>query len=202
MATRSKQFRKIILRIVGGAGYFTVFMEWFLLLALYTPKFFESEVGKVIFTKTKTEPEPLISQPIETASPLEPSAFMAVLFVIAACTLIALICYVIFAKYIPGAAKATDKVVHFATEKTVPVVAHKPKEKIPTKKRKLLTERIQIWIKVVLASVPVAAVYAAYHDRETVLAQLAILGFGVLGTIALGFFMTHFALQKHWKITE
>lgn len=196
MKKKQPGHRAFLLNVLGGVGYFTVFMEWFWLLALYLPGFFESEVGRTIFPEAK--PQPTTLEPV-TSAPVELSAFMTFVFVLVALAVIALVLYVVFAKYIPTAARATTKVVHVATEKAVPVVAHKPLEKIPARKRKLLTERILFWVKLIAAVLPLVIVFAAHYNETTVESQLVMLGFGALGSVAVTVFVLQTFLAFHWR---
>lgn len=197
-AVKKKQpgHRAFLLNVLGGVGYFTVFMEWFWLLALYLPGFFESEVGRTIFPEAK--PQPTALEPV-TSAPVEPSAFMTFLFVLVALAVIALVLYVVFAKYIPTAARATTKVVHVATEKAVPVVAHKPLEKIPTRKRKVLTERVMFWVKLSAAVLPLLFVFASRFQDLSVESQLLILGFAMLCAFSTSAFIIERFLAHRWN---
>ncbi len=189
-------YRAFLLKTLGGVGYFVVFMEWFWLLGLYLPSFFESEVGRTIFPEAK--PQPTTLEPT-TSAPIEPSAFITFLFVLLALTIITLVLYVIFAKYIPTAATAATKVVHVATEKAVPVVAHKPLEKIPARKRKLLTERILFWMKLIASVLPLVIVFATQYNETTVESQLLMLGFGALCSVAVTVFVLQTLLAYQWR---
>lgn len=192
-------YRAVLLKLLGGVGYFTVFMEWLWLLALYLPGFFESEVGKTIFPKV--EPQPVELKPVEAAA-FEPSLLITIIFTVLALGIVALVIYVIFAKYIPSAARAATKVVHVATEKTVPVIAHKPLEKIPARKRKLLTARVQFWVSVFFAIMPLLIVCAARFSSHTVESQLIILGLALLSAVALACFILQTWLAHRWFGTK
>jgi hypothetical protein len=191
-----KKWHSFTIKTLGGVGYFTVFMEWFWLLALYLPGFFESEVGKTIFPQA--EPKPVELKPVE-ATPLEPSLLMTVIVTVLALGVVALIIYVIFAKYIPGATRAATKVVHVATEKTVPVIAHKPLEKIPARKRKLLTARVQFWMKTIAAVLPLLVVFAARFGSGNVESQLVIFGLALLCAVSLTCFILQTWLAHRWR---
>ena len=196
---QKKKVHNSILKILGGTGYFTVFMEWFWMVALYLPAFFESDAGKTIFPKSEIQSEPFVATPV---SPAEPSMLLTVLAIIAAVTVVILVIYVVLAKYIPTAAKVTTKVVHVAAEKAVPVVAHKPLEKIPARKRKLLTERVLFWAKLLAALVPLVIVVVTRISQKTVEAQIVILGFAFLAAAAFICFLFQTWLARKWRMSE
>jgi len=196
---QKKKVHNSILKILGGTGYFTVFMEWFWLLALYLPGFFDSELGKTIFPKNVPIEEP---RPVTTVAAQEPSILLLIGTILLAAVIIGAVFYVVFAKYIPAAAKVTNKVVHVAAERAVPVVAHKPIEKIPARKRKLLTERLLFWVKMSSALTPLAIVFVMRMNRGSVEAQVVILGFSFLSTAALICFLCQTLLARKWRMNE
>lgn len=197
-----KQKNKVhssILKILGGTGYFTVFMEWFWLLALYLPGFFESELGKTIFPKNVPIEEP---RPVTTVAAQEPSILLLIGTILLAAVVIVAVFYVVFAKYIPAAAKVTNKVVHVATERVVPVVAHKPVEKIPARKRKLLTERVLFWVKLLSALTPLLVVFATRSKQQEIESQLLLLGVAILTALATISFVLQTHFSRRWKPTD
>lgn len=197
-----KQKNKVhssILKILGGTGYFTVFMEWFWLLALYLPGFFDSELGKTIFPKNVPIEEP---RPVTTVAAQEPSMLLLIGTILLASVVIVAVFYVVFAKYIPAAAKVTNKVVHVATERVVPVVAHKPVEKIPARKRKLLTERVAFWVKLLSALTPLLVVFATRSKQQEIESQLLLLGVATLTALATISFVLQTHFSRRWKLTN
>ncbi|QQS69282.1 hypothetical protein IPP75_05185 [Candidatus Saccharibacteria bacterium] len=196
---QKKKVHNSILKILGGTGYFTVFMEWFWLLALYLPGFFDSELGKTIFPKNVPVEE---LRPVTTVAAQEPSILLLIGTILLAAVIIGAVFYVVFAKYIPAAAKVTNKVVHVAAERAVPVVAHKPVEKIPARKRKLLTERVLFWVKMILALTPLGIVFIARINQNNVETQIIILGFAFLSVAALMCFVCQTWLLRRWRIPE
>lgn len=197
-----KQKNKVhssILKILGGTGYFTVFMEWFWLLALYLPGFFDSELGKTIFPKNVPIEEP---RPVTTVAAQEPSMLLLIGTILLAAVVIVAVFYVVFAKYIPAAAKVTNKVVHVATERVVPVVAHKPVEKIPARKRKLLTERVLFWVKLLSALTPLLVVFATRSKQQEIESQLLLLGVAILTALATISFVLQTHFSRRWKPTD
>lgn len=197
-----KQKNKVhssILKILGGTGYFTVFMEWFWLLALYLPGFFDSELGKTIFPKNVPVEEP---RPVTTVAAQEPSILLLIGTILLAAVVIGAVFYVVFAKYIPAAAKVTNKVVHVATERVVPVVAHKPVEKIPARKRKLLTERVLFWVKLLSALTPLLVVFATRSKQQEIESQLLLLGVAILTALATISFVLQTHFSRRWKPTD
>lgn len=197
-----KQKNKVhssILKILGGTGYFTVFMEWFWLLALYLPGFFDSELGKTIFPKNVPIEEP---RPVTTVAAQEPSMLLLIGTILLAAVVIGAVFYVVFAKYIPAAAKVTNKVVHVATERVVPVVAHKPVEKIPARKRKLLTERVLFWVKLLSALTPLLVVFATRSKQQEIESQLLLLGVAILTALATISFVLQTHFSRRWKPTD
>ncbi len=199
MKKKQSGYRQLIVNAIAGVGYFVVFIEWLWLLALYLPGIFESEAGKTIFPRSR--PEPIELKPALHAS-IEPSTVMTLLFLLAALAIVGLAIYVLVAKYIPTAARATSKVVHVATEKTVPVIAHKPFEKIPVRKRKQLTERILFWVKTAVALVPFSVIAAARLGDETIISGLLIVCFAMLSMLALMCFGLQIILSQRWKKPE
>lgn len=199
MVARYTRFRQFALRALGGVGYFTLFMEWFWLVALYLPAMFESELGKTIFPVGEApEPQPV---PAPTAS-VEPSVLLVVLTVVLAVCLLAAVTYIIFMKYIPAAAKVSNKAVHVAAEKAVPLVAHKPAHTIPAKKRRLLTERMIFWLKILFTAVPPLWIYGVRHTEDTMASQLIVLGFACMAALALGSFILQAVAMKRWRMKE
>ncbi len=199
MAVRRTKFHQLTLRALGGVGYFTLFMEWFWLVALYLPAMFESELGKTIFPAGEVpEPQPV---PSPTAS-VEPSALLVVLTVVLAVCLLAAVTYIIFMKYIPAAAKVSNKAVHIAAEKTVPLVAHRQAHKISAKKQRLLTARMVFWLKIIFTTVPPLWVYGVRHTEDTIAGQLIVLGFACMAALALGSFMLQAVAMKRWRMKE
>ncbi len=197
-----KQKNKVhssILKILGGTGYFTVFMEWFWLLALYLPGFFDSELGKTIFPKNVPIEEP---RPVTTVAAQEPSMILLIGTILLAAVIIGAVFYVVFAKYIPAAAKVTNKVVHVATERVVPVVAHKPVEKIPVRKRKLLTQRVAFWVKLLSALTPLLVVFATRSKQQEIESQLLLLGVAILTALATISFVLQTHFSRRWKLTD
>ena len=197
-----KQKNKVhssILKILGGTGYFTVFMEWFWLLALYLPGFFDSELGKTIFPKNVPIEEP---RPVTTVAAQEPSMLLLIGTILLAAVVIGAVFYVVFAKYIPAAAKVTNKVVHVATERVVPVVAHKPVEKIPARKRKLLTERVLFWVKLLSALTPLLVVFATRSKQQEIESQLLLLGVAILTALATISFVLQTHFSRRWELTD
>lgn len=197
-----KQKNKVhssILKILGGTGYFTVFMEWFWLLALYLPGFFDSELGKTVFPKNVPIEEP---RPVTTVAAQEPSMILLIGTILLAAVIIGAVFYVVFAKYIPAAAKVTNKVVHVATERVVPVVAHKPVEKIPARKRKLLTERVLFWVKLLSALTPLLVVFATRSKQQEIESQLLLLGVAILTALATISFVLQTHFSRRWKLTD
>jgi hypothetical protein len=89
-----------------------------------------------------------------------------------------------------------------ATERVVPVVAHKPVEKIPVRKRKLLTERVLFWVKMILALTPLGVVFIARINQNNVETQIIILGFAFLSVVALMCFVCQTWLLRRWRIPE
>ena len=197
-----KQKNKVhssILKILGGTGYFTVFMEWFWLLALYLPGFFDSELGKTIFPKNVPIEEP---RPVTTVAAQEPSILLLIATILLAAVVIVAVFYVVFAKYIPAAAKVTNKVVHVATERVVPVVAHKPVEKIPARKRKLLTERVLFWVKLLSALTPLLVVFVTRSKQQEIESQLLLLGVATLTALATISFVLQTHFSRRWELTD
>ena len=197
-----KQKNKVhssILKILGGTGYFTVFMEWFWLLALYLPGFFDSELGKTIFPKNVPIEEP---RPVTIVAAQEPSMLLLIGTILLAAVVIVAVFYVVFAKYIPAAAKVTNKVVHVATERVVPVVAHKPVEKIPVRKRKLLTQRVAFWVKLLSALTPLLVVFATRSKQQEIESQLLLLGVAILTALATISFVLQTHFSRRWKLTD
>ncbi|QQS20041.1 hypothetical protein IPL85_01115 [Candidatus Saccharibacteria bacterium] len=192
---KPKKFQRTVLKVLGGVGYFTLFMEWFWLLALYLPRIIDSEIGETIFPKS--EPKPVEVPPVE-AVPLEPSLLMTVIFVALGLAVFVLLVYVVFAKYIPGATKSARKVVHVATEKTVPIIAHKPLEKIPARKRNLLTERVQFWVKFGAASVPLVVVFVSRFHSSSIESQLLSLGFALMCGVSVAAFTLQIVIAQRW----
>jgi hypothetical protein len=196
---QKKKMHNSILKILGGTGYFTVFMEWFWLLALYLPGFFDSELGKTIFPKNVPVEEP---RPVTTVAAQEPSILLLIGTILLAVVVIVAVFYVVFAKYIPAAAKVTNKVVHVAAERAVPVVAHKPVEKIPVRKRKLLTERVLFWVKLLSALTPLLVVFATRSKQQEIESQLLLLGVAILTALATISFVLQTHFSRRWKLTD
>ena len=196
---QKKKVHSSILKILGGTGYFTVFMEWFWLLALYLPGFFDSELGKTIFPKNVPIEEP---RPVTIVAAQEPSMLLLIGTILLAAVVIVAVFYVVFAKYIPAAAKVTNKVVHVATERVVPVVAHKPVEKIPVRKRKLLTQRVAFWVKLLSALTPLLVVFATRSKQQEIESQLLLLGVATLTALATISFVLQTHFSRRWKLTD
>lgn len=196
---QKKKVHSSILKILGGTGYFTVFMEWFWLLALYLPGFFDSELGKTIFPKNVPIEEP---RPVTIVAAQEPSMLLLIGTILLAAVVIVAVFYVVFAKYIPAAAKVTNKVVHVATERVVPVVAHKPVEKIPVRKRKLLTQRVAFWVKLLSALTPLLVVFATRSKQQEIESQLLLLGVAILTALATISFVLQTHFSRRWKLTD
>lgn len=196
---QKKKVHSSILKILGGTGYFTVFMEWFWLLALYLPGFFDSELGKTIFPKNVPIEEP---RPVTIVAAQEPSMLLLIGTILLAAVVIVAVFYVVFAKYIPAAAKVTNKVVHVATERVVPVVAHKPVEKIPVRKRKLLTQRVAFWVKLLSALTPLLVVFVTRSKQQEIESQLLLLGVAILTALATISFVLQTHFSRRWKLTD
>jgi FtsH-binding integral membrane protein len=196
---RQARYRSFTVRLLARAGYFTVFVEWFLLLALYVPRFFESELGKAVFPTTK--PQPVQPQPVEVTV-YEPSVVATAMFTVVALGVVALVVYVVFMRYVPAATKTAATVAQVATEKAVPVVARKPLERIPPRRRKALTARVLFWVKMALTVAPLALVYATRFRAGTMQSQLIVFGFACLSAAACLTFMAQTYLTHHWHAPE
>jgi heme/copper-type cytochrome/quinol oxidase subunit 4 len=198
MAVRRTKFHQFTLRALGGVGYFTLFMEWFWLFALYLPGMLESEFSKAILPTSKTP----LPQPVHAVQPpAEPSGIMIFSIMVLAVALLGTVLYLVFVKYIPTAANATTKVVHGAAKKAVPIIAHKPVDKISVRKRRILTERIVFWLKICLAVIPFAIVYMTHHRSGTTVSLLVIMAMAVLTLVALVCSTLQVVLAKRWRIS-
>ncbi len=193
-----KPHQRLTLTVSGGVGYLVVAFEWLGLLVLYLPSFFDSLIGQTIFPEQKT-PTP---QPVEPGSTQMPSELTVLLTVLAGVVLLGLIVYVIFMRYVPTITKSASKAVHVTAQKAVPVVARKPVETIPARRRKLLTARLVLWLKVLAVVIPVAVFGIVHVQRRTINTQLALLALSALALIAIGAFLCQLLLARRWRANE
>lgn len=173
--------------MLGSVGYFALFLEWFLLLAMGLPKFMETWLGKLLFPQSE---QPKQVPPIGGGT-YEPTTLVLFASVLLSILLVGLVMYVVLVKYTSMAVHATEKIVQTTAKKAVPMIMHKEVKKIPVKKRKMLTARVLFWLKLVLLLVPVGVLTVFNLTSHTVEAKLALLGLSLLAC----FSFTAFVLQ-------
>lgn len=188
-----KAFRYFVLSFLLRIGYFLVVCEWLIFLAMYLPIIFDSAPGRLL-PKGTAPPAPTAPTPV--AEP--PAAIVIVLGVALSVFVVALVVYVLIMRYIPTTTKVAQTIVKKAAQQAVPLVAHKPIEHVPPKRRQRLTARIVWWLKLCVAVLPVVGVGVLYVRTHTIGRQLAV-GFEAgLAVFALLAFTIQALLVRRW----
>ena len=184
--------------MLAGAAYLAASFEWLVLLAIALPGFFDSSLGHTIFPQYSALPP----SPEPTEATQVPSTFIAGLTIVAGLLLIGLVIYIIVMRYIPTMSRSASKVVHVTAQKAVPVITHKPAEALPARRRKRLTARLVLWIKLTVVVLPVVIFAFVHLARQTLGTQLALLAQSLLALFALGGFLCQLALARQWRVNE
>jgi len=200
MKTANHPARKVILNVIGGAGYLAWVLQLLLLVALYFERLYHSSVGKVIFP-TSTDGTNLPPEPVSTPAITLPTSgpFMGLMFALGI-ALIGIVTYVVTMRYIPAVNKTATKVVHEAAEQTVKQVERTGHKKIPLRKRRLLTARLIWWIKVGISVAPLVIVLLV-GGTPLIPKQAAVTSVGALSLWAVLCFTTQIVLARLWQKT-
>lgn len=190
-SNRLSSVQRVILHGFGGAGYLLVLTEWLVVFAFVLPRF----IDRFLPVGTAPDRDSVVLRP---PTP-EPSQAAAVLATIASLCLIGFVVYIVLAKYIPGAAKATSKAVHSTAERAAPVIMHKPAKKISAKQQRYMSERITLWLKVVLAILPAVFFATVYVQRPSLMRELAFMMSCSVSALALLLFLGQLMLARRWR---
>ncbi|MFZ1248952.1 MAG: hypothetical protein WAQ24_01380 [Candidatus Saccharimonadales bacterium] len=194
-----KTYQRLALNFLGGLGYLLMTLEWLCLLAYGLPRFFDSAFGKILFPKTVQTTAPV---PSTTASALPVSPLMNVLAVVIAVAVVLLVLYLIFMKYIPAVAKTGSKAVVAVAEHTAPIISHKKIEHLPPKKRRQLTQRIVLWLKVGLAAMPPLVLMQLERGNTSFGLQFLLVFVGAMSIAVILLVISQAYLQQRWSITK
>lgn len=189
----------MVLRTLGGAGYLAAFFGWLAVVMFALPRLFDIQMGEWLI------PKPVPASPQTVVPPsqvLEPSAALVVLTMLFVLGFLALVVYVVVMKYIPAVTKATSKVVHTTARKSVPVIARKPAEKISPKRRKRLTERFVLWLKITYALLPAIFFAIVYAQRHTLMREAAVMVTSTLAALSVVLFIVQLYFARRWRARE
>ncbi len=139
-------------------------------------------------------PQPATVQ-VEHAGSIPP-VFIAVAMG-AAVVFLGLVLYLTLYYYPRKATKVVSEAVHKTAEAVAPMVARKTRHKPTIRARKIVSERLTFWLKLVFALLPAGLVAAQYGAGEPFAIELATAACAVCAMVAVvGFF-----LQRHmaWR---
>jgi len=186
-----------LIKLLGSVGYVAIALQWLLVLMAWLPKFAKSGIGKTIFPQSSA-PAPLQQSPVSTST-AGPDFVTVFLVTCMAFVVIGAVMYVVFVRYTRAVSNAGSKTVHEFVKRSVPLVAHRPIEKLPAKKRIVLTRRMLFWTKVVAALIPTAILPIALHDGSRGIAEwLALCIQTLLATCAVIAFFAQALLVQKW----
>ena len=195
----SKKLQRGVIKILGAIGYVSIVLQWLQLGLVWLPGFFGSRLGRAIFPQTHTAPHP--SQPLSLGGNPTVSPDFVTNFLLTALALVAVgfVVYIVVVRYTRTINNTSSRVAHVVAEKAVHIVAHKPLEQIPARKRTILTRRLLFWTKLVFAVFPfVLLPIAIHHGERGIVEQLAIFVQAVLATIATTSFFVQAMLAARW----
>ncbi|MCA9327191.1 hypothetical protein KDA14_01560 [Candidatus Saccharibacteria bacterium] len=184
---------------LAGSGYVALVLQWLVLLALYLPRFFESSLGKRMFPNSN---RPVPSQPDPTVASQPPQDFVIILWMIFGIGMLGFVIYVVFVRYTSAIAKTTSHTVKLTSDKIVPIVAHKPAEKIPEKKRTRLSRKIGFWLLVVACIIPVTIAVIIRQHVDVLAGNLLVFTQSVLALMVLVLLTGRRILVRAWSLKD
>ncbi len=195
----SKKFRLGTIKVLGGIGYISILFQWLQIGVAWLPGLFDSRLGKAIFPQSHTALRS--SQPITVSgvSAVGPDFVTTFLVTALALVLIGFVMYVVFIRYTKAVSKTSSQVTHVVAKRVVHIIARKPLDQVPAKKRAILNRRFLFWTKLVFAVLPFALLPVALHDGQRgIVEQLAIFAQAILATVAVLSFFAQAVLAARW----
>lgn len=188
--------RSGIIKTLGGIGYVSIVFQWLQIAIAWLPGFLDSKLGKIILPQSHTTPSPVTQTGAGGASPDFVTTFLATALAIVA---LGFVTYVVAVRYTRAIRKTGSEVTHVVAKKATRIVARKPLEQIPARKRTLLTRRLLFWTKIAFAMLPLALLpFVLHHGERGVIEQLALFLQAVLAAIAVLSFFVQAILAARW----
>lgn len=188
--------QQAVLYATGGMGYLTAMSGWLAVFAVALPRLLDSAAGKWVFPERGELPSEVVAPAGRT---LEPSLLLTFLTTVLALSLIVAIIYVVVMKYIPKATKTVSEAVHVTAQTAAPVFARRPVAKLSPQRRKRLTERVVLYIKIVLAVLPTFFFGMVYVQERTLMREVGLMVAGSLSALSVFAFGLQAVLAKRWK---
>lgn len=190
----------LFVKILSGFGFIVLTLEWMLLLFAGLMRFIDTGLGKTILLPSESAPPDPVIVEVSVAKPDFVTTFLVTALALAT---ILLVIYVVFVRYTRTVRTTGTKVVREATKKTLPIIARKPVQKLPAKRRRVLTRRVTYWVKLALAIIPVVLLPVILLDDHRGMAeQFAIFLQVTLGLVALSTFTLQTWLAWRWHVRQ
>lgn len=173
---KPKQKRTWLVNALGGIGYFTIALQWFWALII---------LGYPLFLQLSTSRPDTSSAPqmptLELNLPTEVSIGITIII-----TVIMVVVAIISLILMPKALSSTTKKVTLtATDALIPVVTqHK---KVSAKRRRILTYKMRLGLKVALWLIPFLAIYLAPRHTPLAFEIVTVIAWFLAGVTLLNF---------------